>query len=133
METRGFPFQDGLGQARELAAVFAEDLNSKGMQRLCGREIMDLGRGCFLRILERECLKKNYRLGKIYRFYPGGRTCSLCLLELPELPLPVREWERPKCGVVRDRGENAARNIRRAGASARGAGAMRPVSTGKPC
>src|SRR5499427_7592243 len=42
-------------------------------------------------------------------------TCSSCGQLLEELPLSVREWDCPACGVHHDRDINAAINIKRAG------------------
>ncbi|MDR1915719.1 MAG: transposase [Synergistaceae bacterium] len=51
------------------------------------------------------------------RFYPSSKTCSSCSYVLPELPLSIREWECPKCGIEHDCDVNAAINIERVGAS----------------
>ena len=45
------------------------------------------------------------------RFFASSRTCSPCGHPLDELPLPLREWTCPGCGVARDRDVNAARRI----------------------
>jgi putative transposase len=46
------------------------------------------------------------------RWYPSSKTCSCCGHKLVELPLSVREWTCPTCGVVHDRDVNAAVNLR---------------------
>jgi putative transposase len=45
------------------------------------------------------------------RYYPSSKTCSSCSYKLDELPLSVREWTCPACGVLHDRDINAAKNI----------------------
>ncbi|MDR1080231.1 MAG: transposase, partial [Deltaproteobacteria bacterium] len=77
-----------------------------------------------------ECLKNGAVPVKIPRFFPSSRTCSACGHVLDELDLKTREWTCPKCGANHDRDVNAARNIRRVGASARGGEWVRPVSAG---
>lgn len=53
--------------------------------------------------------------GKVYlevdRFFPSSKTCNNCLYQVSDLPLDIRHWECPSCGMHRDRDINAARNI----------------------
>ena len=46
------------------------------------------------------------------RFFASSKTCSACGKKLDELPLSVREWACPSCGVVHDRDVNAAVNLK---------------------
>jgi putative transposase len=55
------------------------------------------------------------RYGVIDRWYPSTKTGSHCLRERTELPLRVRQWQCPNCGVVHARDGNAAQNIARVG------------------
>ena len=48
------------------------------------------------------------------RFYPSSKLCSSCGHLLKDLPLSVRDWDCPQCGVHHDRDEYAAINILRA-------------------
>ena len=43
------------------------------------------------------------------------KLCSDCGHKINVLPLSVREWICPKCGVVHDRDENAAQNLEQLG------------------
>jgi putative transposase len=47
------------------------------------------------------------------RFFASSRTCSACGCVLDALPLSVREWACPECGVIHDRDVNAAKNLER--------------------
>ena len=89
-----------------------EDLNMKAMQKLWGRKISDLAFSEFVDILE-------YKTDviKIDRFYPSSKTCSSCGYILKELDLKVREWTCPSCNAKHQRDVNAAKNIKRVGAS----------------
>ena len=101
--------------------IFLEDLNLKGMSKLFGRKVSDLGFSDFVRILEYQCLKYGALLHKVDRFYPSSQTCSNCLkIKEPKLELWEREWECVECGAVHDRDHNAAKNILREGASSLG-------------
>ena len=46
------------------------------------------------------------------RWFPSSKACSACGVILSELPLAIREWTCPECGVHHDRDENAAANLR---------------------
>ncbi len=46
------------------------------------------------------------------RFFASSKTCSVCRHKLDDLPLSVREWTCPACGVVHDRDVNAAINLK---------------------
>jgi len=46
------------------------------------------------------------------RWFPSSKTCSDCGHVLKKLPLSVREWACPTCGVVHDRDVNAAINLK---------------------
>ena len=102
-----------------------EDLNIKGMQKLWGRKIGDLGFSSFLQILDYYCAKTNSKMYKIDRFYPSSKTCSCCGFIFDELSLNDREWVCPGCHTSHDRDMNAAKNIHRVGASTLGVGEVR--------
>jgi putative transposase len=120
--------------ALELSLAFAiisvEDLNLKGMARLWGGKIHDLGFGDFLRWLDWQCRKRGSRLVKISRFFPSSKTRSARGHVLTSLDLRTREWDCPERGAWHDRDLNAAINIQRAGASALGGEVVRPVPAG---
>ena len=93
-----------------------ETLNLKGMQRLWGRKISDLGLGEFLQILDWVAKKKG-KVVYIDRWYPSSKTCSHCGHVLEELDLLVKEWRCSSCRSINGRDENAAKNIQTVGAS----------------
>jgi putative transposase len=107
--------------AKELAqnndTIFLEDLNLKGMQRRWGKKINDLGFSNFVNILKHQCEKYGCTLVFIDRWYPSTKTCFDCGYVNHALILKDREWKCPCCGVEHDRDVNAAKNIKRVGAS----------------
>jgi putative transposase len=113
--------------ARGHRVLSVEDLCLKGMQRLWGRKMSDLGHGEFLKKLEWECLKEGCGFVKIDRFYPSSKTCSACGHVLDKLDLKTRAWTCPDCGAAHNRDHNAAKNIAREGASSLGGGDVRPA------
>ena len=64
------------------------------------------------------------------RWFPSSKTCSDCGHVLEKLPLSVREWACPLCGVVHDRDENAAKNLEKM-AAAHAVTACRQESAGR--
>lgn len=118
--------------AQRLAQVYdvicLEDLNMKGMQRLWGRKINDLGFSNFLRHLEYQCQKKGTKIISIDRYYPSSKECHNCFFIKKDLSLKEREWLCPHCKTMHQRDKNAAINIARVGASTLGLGGVRPTT-----
>ena len=102
--------------------LYFETLNLKGMQRLWGRKVSDLGFRTFLIILEWVAEKKGKAVVYVDRWFPSSKTCHCCGHVLEKLDLSVRRWQCPSCGSEHDRDENAAINIKRVGASTCGLG-----------
>ena len=99
--------------ADENQVLCMEDLNAKGMMKNhhLAKAVTDASFGEFARLLEYKCAERGRSLVKIGRFYPSSKTCSACGHRLDALPLSVRSWDCPSCGVHHDRDVNAARNI----------------------
>jgi putative transposase len=108
--------------ARRLAGEYDilcfEDLNIKAMQRMWGRKVSDLGFSEFLKIQKHIAMQMGKIIVQIDRFEPSTTPCSACGRRKP-MPLHVRvfECQNPECLSVFDRDHNAARNIKRVGAS----------------
>jgi putative transposase len=100
--------------ARELTLrydyLFLEDLNLKGMQRLWGRKIGDLGFALFVSILHHQASKAGSVVHHVGRWFPSSKLCSACGTVNEALNLKDRHW-RCVCGAVHDRDHNAALNI----------------------
>jgi putative transposase len=62
-------------------------------------------------MLEYKCDWYGRNLVKIDRWFPSSKTCSSCGSIQPKMPLNIREWTCPDCGVHHDRDINAANNI----------------------
>lgn len=91
--------------------IVIEDLNVRGMaknQRL-SRAIADMGFFEFRRQLTYKALMCGSDVVVYPRFKPSSKECSDCGYVMEDLPLSVREWDCPSCGVVHDRDENAAK------------------------
>ena len=75
------------------------------------KAIQDVGWGEFVRQLEYKSEWYGRTLIKIDQWYPSSQTCHACKHVLDSLPLDLREWVCPACGLLHDRDSNAALNI----------------------
>jgi len=87
-------------------------LSNKGFHN--GKSTLDNGYGMFLNMLSYKQERKGHHFIKIDKFYPSSQLCSCCNHRQP-MPLYVRTYKCPNCGMVTNRDENAAVNIRNEG------------------
>ncbi len=111
--------------ARRLALEYDilcfEDLNIQAMKRLWGRKVSDLGFSQFLAIQKHIAAQMGKTVVQIDRFEPSTTVCSVCGHRQP-MPLRIRVFscQNPECHTVLGRDHNAARTIKRVGASTLG-------------
>ena len=133
-QRRDFHYKTALELCREYGVICLETLNLKGMQKLWGRKISDLGFYSFVRILKYEAFKNGITIIEIPKYYPSSQICSECDYKNSDVKdLRVRSWRCPSCGAEHDRDINAAKNILRVGASTLRGDNVRPVSAGSCC
>lgn len=100
---------------RENQAVYVEDLCVKGLARTrLAKSVNDASWGMFARMLEEKAQRYGRRFGKVNRWFPSTRMCSVCGALDGKKPLHVRTWTCT-CGTIHDRDLNAAVNILAAG------------------
>jgi putative transposase len=119
--------------AKTKSVIVVEDLNVRGMvrNRHLARHITDVGWGQFRRMLEYKTQWYGSTLIVAPAFYPSSKRCNDCGHRMKSLPLSVREWVCPQCGVIHDRDLNAARNLMQfATASSAGSHACGDTSDG---
>lgn len=99
--------------AKTKSVIVVEDLHVRGMvrNRHLSRHISDAGWGQFRRMLEYKTQWYGSTLVVAPVFYPSSKLCADCGHCLPRLPLAIREWMCPHCGIVHDRDRNAAVNL----------------------
>ncbi len=102
---------------RENQVMCVESLQVKNMVKnpCLAKAISDVGWGEFVRQLEYKAAWYGRTLVKIDKWYPSSKRCFECGHILDSLPLDIRLWTWPECGIVHDRDINAARNILAAG------------------
>jgi putative transposase len=115
--------------AREFGTVVVEDLNVAGMTRSArgtagdpgknvrakaglNRGVLDVAPGELRRQLDYKTAWNGGTLVTADRFFPSSKTCSACGWRNPSLPLRKRTFTCGECGLVMDRDENAAVNLR---------------------
>ncbi len=98
---------------RRFDVICVEDLNVRGMVRnhCLARAISDASMSKFVSLLEYKCAWYGKEMVKVDRFFPSSKRCHDCGHVVSALPLSIREWACPVCGVVHDRDHNAALNI----------------------
>ncbi|MEQ9354849.1 RNA-guided endonuclease InsQ/TnpB family protein [Coleofasciculus sp. F4-SAH-05] len=101
----------------ENQVIVVESLNTKGMVRnhKLAKAISDVGWGMFVNFLSYKLEKEGKVLVEIDRWFPSSKLCSNCHYQVAEMPLEVREWTCPSCGIHHDRDGNASANIRAEG------------------
>jgi len=133
-QRRDFHYKTALNLCREYAVICLETLNLKGMQKLWGRKISDLGFYSFVQILKYEAFKNGVKIIEIPKYYPSSQTCSECGYKNSEIKdLKIRTWKCPNCGIIHDRDINAAKNILRVGASTLRGDNVRPAAASSCC
>lgn len=118
---RDYHHKQALGLVRENQVIHVENLNITGMvaSRRLARAIHDAGWAQFLRLIEEKAGYYGRSVQKVSRWLPSSKTCHACGHQVEAMPLKVREWVCPLCGVLHDRDHNAACNILAAGRAER--------------
>ena len=112
---------------RSFDILFFEDLNLRGMKRLWGKQVSDLGFGEFMRKLKHQSKKRIRSVLKINRWSPTSKCCCVCGHKNDNLTLSDREWQCPKCHTHLDRDHNAAMNILKEGVASFRLGVVSPI------
>jgi putative transposase len=115
---------------RKYGIVCLEDLNVSGMvrNRRLARSISDVSFYEIRRQFEYKAKEVRY----VPRFFPSSKRCSDCGNE-QEMPLDVRTYVCPACGMVKNRDLNAAINIRTFAVGSTGSkksAARKPLASG---
>lgn len=102
---------------RENQAIVVEDLAVKNLLKnhKLALSISDASWGELIRQLAYKCEWYGRDLIKIDRWFPSSKRCGNCGHIVDKLPLNIREWECPKCGINHERDLNASKNILAAG------------------
>ena len=98
-------------------AIYVENLNVNGMLKN-HRMAQVIQEAAWSTLVGMIGYKSNW-YGKTFhqidRWYPSSKTCSCCGHKMDKLPLDIREWTCPNCGLHHDRDINAAINIKNQG------------------
>ena len=131
-QRKDFHFKTARMLCEEYAVICLETLNMKGMARRWGRKVHSLGFYNFVEILKYEAKKLGTQIIFVDKYFPSSQLCSECGYKNSAVKdLKIREWECPSCHTKHDRDKNAAKNILKAGTSAKGGEPVRPEQSGK--
>ncbi|NEQ39351.1 MAG: IS200/IS605 family element transposase accessory protein TnpB [Okeania sp. SIO3I5] len=99
--------------AKNHSVVAIEDLNVSGMlaNHKLAKSIADQGFYEFRRQLEYKTHWYGSELVVVDRFFPSSKTCSNCG-HVQDMPLNLRTYNCPDCGISIDRDLNASINLR---------------------
>ena len=103
--------------ANQYDVVCVESLDIKAVSNKGfgnGKATMDNGYGIFLTLLQYKLLNRGKYFIKIDKWYPSSQLCSCCGSR-QKLKLTDRVYICPNCGLIIDRDENAAINIKEEG------------------
>ena len=80
-----------------------------------GKATLDNGYGMFLDMLEYKLSERNKYLVRVDKWFPSSRMCNCCGKIHPEMKdLRIRTM-RCECGMIMNRDQNAAINIKKEG------------------
>ena len=103
--------------ANRYDAVCVEDVEMKAISNNGfgnGKATMDNGYGMFQNMLAYKLAERGKQLIKVDKWYPSSQLCHCCGHRQP-MPLKIRVYQCPECGMVFDRDWNAAINIKMEG------------------
>jgi putative transposase len=119
---------------RENQVICVESLAIKHLvrNRSLAKAISDAGWGELVRQLQYKARWYGRTVVAIDKWYPSSKRCHDCGHLLDSLPLDVRQWTCPACGVRHDRDINAAKNILAAGLAVNACGEAARPGRAKP-
>ncbi len=118
------------GLIHENQVICAESLQVKNMLQhpTLAKAISDVGWSELTRQLAYKAKWYGRTFVQIDTFFPSSKTCSQCGHVVDFLPVEVRTWTCPECGIQHDRDLNAAKNILAEGLSVSACGeTVRPA------
>jgi len=97
--------------------ICLEDLFVAGMMRnhCLGAALADTGLGELKRQVLYKASDAGRRVVELSRWYASSKTCSVCKCVNHSLTLSDRTWTCANCGVLHDRDDNAAQNLKQEG------------------
>ncbi|MGD1805474.1 RNA-guided endonuclease InsQ/TnpB family protein [Dapis sp. BLCC M126] len=106
-----FHYKNAHKLVKEYDLIAVEDLNIKGLARnsKLSKSIYDVAWAAFIEKLNAVAVKRGVHVIKVNP-HNTSQNCSNCGQKVPKT-LSVRTHSCPKCGIVLDRDENAAKNI----------------------
>ena len=94
-------------------AIIMEDLNVRGMlkNKRLAKSIQEQGWSDFTNMIKYKAENQGTKFVKANRFYASTQICNNCKAK-QKMPLKIRVYKCPNCGLTIDRDLNAALNLR---------------------
>lgn len=102
---------------RENDVIVIESLNLKGMSKLFGKSVHDLGYSMFIKQLQYKTENNGKYLIFADKWFASSKICHNCGYKYNELTLKDRHWICPNCNTEINRDFNAALNLKDLGKS----------------
>ena len=101
----------------ENQAIIVETLQVKNMLKnhKLAKHIADCAWSKLLNKLSYKAQRSGKHFVKLDQWFASSKLCSCCGHKIERLPLSVRQWCCPQCGMTHDRDLNAALNIKARG------------------
>lgn len=112
-------------------SIGLESLNIKGMVKnhKLAKSVSDVGWSQFITFVEYKAAWAGSEVVRHDRWFASSKTCHDCGAVNKELKLSDRTWVCQTCGVIHDRDENAAKNLRPNTAGTAGINAVGDMSS----
>jgi putative transposase len=106
----------------QFGSIGLETLNIKGMAQNhnLAKSIADAGWAQFVTFIEYKAAWSGAEVVRHDRWFASSKTCFDCGFVHKNLKISDRQWVCPECGVIHDRDENAAHNLKPSTAGAAG-------------
>ena len=77
------------------------------------RNLSDAAIGDILCMLKYKSEWHNRKIVAVNKYFASSKICNHCGYKMSEMPVSVREWTCPNCGLKHDRDVNASNNIKK--------------------
>lgn len=128
---KDFHHQESRKIVNAFGSIGLETLNVDGMLKnhKLAKSIADAGWSQFVTFIEYKAAWAGVEIVRHSQWEPSSKTCNDCGYINRSLTLKDRTWICPDCGVIHDRDENAAKNLRPTTVGATGINALGDTSS----
>lgn len=89
----------------------SKDDKTKTQNATIHRNLSDAAIGDILHMLKYKSQWHNKKIVAVNKYFASSKICNHCGYKMGEMPVSIREWACPNCGLKHDRDVNASNNI----------------------